>query len=202
MNNANYNNMHSLKNIRSPLLQNAFHSIRLSVKSTTSLNRNKINNYYTSMFNNNLLRNNNGHNDVNNARNEFSNENNNSYEYTSISNNLLETSTNNNNKENNSTSQSINQTEENNNFRYELTIDNKTSREIHLNHIPQRLNNQFDREFTYNVPDNTHHHNPFEEANLLLDIYLYKDTKFTKIYANQCNEDKLYLEDTNFKFSL
>ena len=140
MNITYYNDIHSLQNLRSPILQNAFNLNRLSVKSTTSLNRNKTNNHYTSIFNNNLLRNNNGHNDENNTRNGFSNKNNNSYENTPMPNNLLEISTNNNNKENNSTSQSINQTEENTNFRYGLTMNNETSREIYLNYIPQRLN--------------------------------------------------------------
>ena len=119
-----------------------------------------------------------------------------------MSNNRLERSTNNNNDKNNSTSQSINQNDKNNNFRYGLTMGYEILRDIYLNHIPQRLNNQFNEEFTYNVLENTNYHDPIVESNLVLDIYSRKDIKFTKRCTNMNNKDKSYLEDTSFKFSL
>ena len=73
MNISNYNNMYSLQNIRSPLLQNAFNSIRFSVQNTTSLNNNERSNQYTSIPNNTLPRINNDNNNTNNSTNQSQN---------------------------------------------------------------------------------------------------------------------------------
>ena len=75
-----------------------------------------------------------------------------------------------------------------------MTIYNETSCKIDLDNIPQSLDNQFEREFTYNVPDNKSRQDPIQERNLNIDIYLYKDNKFQKRYNERNANDINYLQ--------
>jgi len=101
---------------------------------------------------------------------------------------------------NNNTNRNVR--EQQNHFRHGLTLDSFSERQIELNHIPQSLDNQFEREFTYNLPDNTSRQDPLEERNIKIDIYLHKNNKFTKRYNDRNESDVKYLNETKFKIPL
>ena len=102
----------------------------------------------------------------------------------------------------NESNYSQNEQSERNTFRHGLTIDNETSRQIDLDHILQGLDNQFEREFTYYLSENTNRLDPIQERNATIDIYLYKDSKFNKRYNKRNSDDMNYLNQTGFKFPI
>ena len=220
---SNYNYMDSLQYVRSPMLQQAFDSILSSTHNTSSLNSHNVNYINSSQSNNtsftsNVINNMNV-NVPNTSRNTSPR---NIYNVTSVNDNQnlgreinINESTDREIGGNSAMSHQStlefnsiieldnitnqNRREQQHHYANGLTLDNLSERQIDLNHIPQSLDNQFEREFTYNHPENTTRHDPIEEKSIKIDLYLYKDNKFNKRYNDQNTDDITYLNDSNFK---
>ena len=220
---TNVNNMNSLQHIRSPTLQHAFDSIRLTAQNTMSSNDIHHNSRHSSNPNNHMQtmndRNGNNGNDTNISLNQSSQRN------ASLNGLSLDREfaheTNSRQNENEQSdgdavrhrlildSNSIREIDSNaiqhgrlerNTFRHRLTMDNETSRAINLNHIPQSLDNQFEREFACNVGNNTSRQNPIEVRELTITMRLCRNNKFGKRCDEKNPNDVICLNNTGFKF--